>query len=644
MKVLWLLGFLLSMGMMGCALTPSSFLSTVDKDRLRKVFADSLGKEDIPSVSYSILGYNLLGETAPNSEALCKKLQKFAEAPDASVANAYQLTAAAKQLPGCSVKLGAKLSQAVAAAMTSDGSAGNLYYASMANINLGQAIDKASTAKVLAAALKKDDGVANLGYAFNLASQLNAADVKSVFERVEDAIVQADTVDDKMLQFEGGLSVTHLVVSGAYKLAAAVNKAPSIGKMQAVMFANYFLSRKSVQQSKGAFHLLEALTILTANKFHVPVAVTTLGGNVVSEATPNVQVKITDLLGKSLGKMDVTIESAMRVSDGSTVMEKAKMAAAAAAGDDSAYQIDMFSAAKTVGRGFYELTLTAAPAKADDRLVGNVGAMLTVKVISEVTLDEVELGLGDADQSVAAKTHKLTYPTKFGQVMEADHHHKVTLKFAVKDKASREKIAVHQAFVTLVNAQTKAEIVFVAEAAGAGSSDYVFELDVSAKAKEFAGASGKYQIKVIVGDAVIANPIAWNVADLKITFPTGGAASAAEAEVSGVKPEIEHQFREPEKRPPAVVSNAFTLLCLALPAAVLLLAWAKLGVNVSGFPLSLSSLGFHLGLGAIFGLYYFFWLNMSMFSTIKYLIMIGVVTFLCGNSMLSKIAEKRKAA
>ena len=67
------------------------------------------------------------------------------------------------------------------------------------------------------------------------------------------------------------------------------------------------------------------------------------------------------------------------------------------------------------------------------------------------------------------------------------------------------------------------------------------------------------------------------------------------------------------------------------------------GVNVSNFPVSVTGLGFHLGLGAIFALYYFFWLNMSMFTTLKYLIMIGVVTFLCGNSMLSKIAEKRKS-
>jgi oligosaccharyltransferase complex subunit delta (ribophorin II) len=32
---------------------------------------------------------------------------------------------------------------------------------------------------------------------------------------------------------------------------------------------------------------------------------------------------------------------------------------------------------------------------------------------------------------------------------------------------------------------------------------------------------------------------------------------------SSVKPEIKHKFREPEVRPPPVVSNTFTLLCIA---------------------------------------------------------------------------------
>lgn len=55
-------------------------------------------------------------------------------------------------------------------------------------------------------------------------------------------------------------------------------------------------------------------------------------------------------------------------------------------------------------------------------------------------------------------------------------------------------------------------------------------------------------------------------------------------------------FREPEKRPPAMVSNLFTGLCLA-PVLLLLILWAKLGINISNFPFSLSAIAFHVGLG-----------------------------------------------
>lgn len=53
--------------------------------------------------------------------------------------------------------------------------------------------------------------------------------------------------------------------------------------------------------------------------------------------------------------------------------------------------------------------------------------------------------------------------------------------------------------------------------------------------------------------------------------------------------------REPEKRPAAIVSNVFTILCIA-PFVIMLLMWLKLGINVSNFPMSLSALGFHIGL------------------------------------------------
>ena len=95
--------------------------------------------------------------------------------------------------------------QAVTAAF-GDGSPTQLYHAYMAQVALGTPpTDKANIAKLLAAALKnKDSSLADSGYAFNLAATaLDGKDAKQIFDMIEDAVVQADEVDGKMLQFEG---------------------------------------------------------------------------------------------------------------------------------------------------------------------------------------------------------------------------------------------------------------------------------------------------------------------------------------------------------------------------------------------------------------------------------------------------------
>lgn len=105
----------------------------------------------------------------------------------------------------------------------------------------------------------------SLGYAFHIGSAVSG-DVSSLYDRIEDAVVQADEVDGRMLQFEGGLSITALLVDGAYQLCEASKKPVPLKPEQAVKFANYLLSRKSVQLPKGVHYLLHALTMFTTNK------------------------------------------------------------------------------------------------------------------------------------------------------------------------------------------------------------------------------------------------------------------------------------------------------------------------------------------------------------------------------------------
>jgi len=56
--------------------------------------------------------------------------------------------------------------------------------------------------------------------------------------------------------------------------------------------------------------------------------------------------------------------------------------------------------------GFYKLTVSAAPGKADARLLGTTGATVMVKVIAQVTLENVELGVADRDQMASPKPFK----------------------------------------------------------------------------------------------------------------------------------------------------------------------------------------------------------------------------------------------
>lgn len=55
-----------------------------------------------------------------------------------------------------------------------------------------------------------------MGYGFYVASELGT-NGRQAYDWVESAFAQADEVDGKMLQFEGGLSITGLVFNGALR-------------------------------------------------------------------------------------------------------------------------------------------------------------------------------------------------------------------------------------------------------------------------------------------------------------------------------------------------------------------------------------------------------------------------------------------
>lgn len=618
------------------ALTPSTYLTVADTTRLKTVFNNALPFSDLTTSYYAILGYSLLGEKITAAEDPCKFINSKIDSK--SLESLFFGTSASKLLGNCKISSVNNLQQVLESALKEESSMHDIYYAVLSLKNLGVNFDSAKVAKILTSALKKDDSVMNLGLAFHVASKLKG-DVTSFFERIEDAIVQADEVDGKYLQFEGGLGITSTTISGMYHLAEAVNKTPAVTSEQAVKFTNYFLSRKFVQTVKGAAQLLDILRILAINKFHIPVAITIASNSALSEQNPSVQVRITNVLGASLGPLSVVTESATRLGDDAVVMSKKTFQPVK--GSDVLYSLNFLESVDFTSsalRGFYKISIKAIPTKADPRLVGNTGARIDVKVMTEVVVENAEIGTIDRDQATSAKSVKVQYPKQTETKLEADYHQKILMKFTLKDKNAKSTMVAHQAFVQFISKE-KEEIIFVAEP---DSSDiYRFDLDIYSKAKEFDYASGLYEVSLVVGDAVIMNPFVWKVGEISLTFPVNPNPPKTVENPFIPKPEIRHLFREQEKRPSSIVSNTFTGL-VVVPLLIMFIMWFKLGANLSNFPFSVSAILFHTGLGAIFVLFGLFWLKLNMFTTLKYLSIIGTVTFLSGHNLLNRLATMRK--
>ncbi|XP_043477355.1 dolichyl-diphosphooligosaccharide--protein glycosyltransferase subunit 2 [Leptopilina heterotoma] len=623
----------------------SSYLSDADRVRLRKVIESGFQLDDVSAVHYAVLGHNLIGDTIPRTAEICKfLLQSTGDGSSLTPENAYYITSTWKTLKVCQALPVAAITKALTAVIEKEGSTIlEFHYAINSLTALSQKLSDAVTSKVvknLQAILKKDDSLLNLGYAFKIAADLGAAGAFA-FERIEDTIVQADEVNGRFLQFEGGLTVTSLIVNGIFQLSSNLKKKLPLSSHQTVKFTNYLLSRRSVQTPKGVVSLLSALDVLATNEYEKPICIALMEGeNIVSTKQPLIRVKICNILGKPLASTPTVVaNTATRVGDDVVVLNKKNFQVDPK--DKTLFTTNLMDAKPE--RGFYKVAISA----------GSISNTVTVKVLSEAVVDYLEIGTADADQTMQPKLVRVSYSEKMKDKIEADSQQKLVMRFLLKDSLTKKAMRVHQAFVRLSSVPQPGkekltnEIIFVAEPDA--SHIYKFDMPLATAAKNFGHQSGDYNVELVIGDAVLSNSFQWNLGTVNLKFPEPTAAELAEKSsvykdkqnMYQPKPEIKHMFREPEKRPPAFVSNLFTGLCLA-PVLLLFILWAKLGINISNFPLSLSAIGFHVGLGGIFVLFGVFWLKLNMFVTLRYLLGLGIVTFLAGSKLLSQIAQGQK--
>jgi oligosaccharyltransferase complex subunit delta (ribophorin II) len=483
---------------------------------------------------------------------------------------------------------------------------------------------KKKIATNLQSLLKKDDSLQSLGYGFNIANELGES-ASFIFEKIEDAIAQADEIDGKMLQFEGGLSVTSLIVDGILKLSTLKPSLNPIDVNQATKFTRYFLSRRSVTTAKGASAVIESLKLIMEQKNISPISIRLADNGKINPEKPILKVQITNLLGEPLTEKPASVKISILTSkkQKSSVSDESMTPSSA---DSTIYTLDLTN--KNLAKGQYLVEINAGKFQQTD---------LTAIVLGKVKLNNIDVSVSDAESQSPSKQYTLAGTDKLPGSIVLDHQQKIVFRFDLLDSKTNNVIDVHQCFVKFSD-ESGAEIIFIAEQDVAKA--YKFEMDVGARANDFGGRSGVYTIDLIVGDKFLANSLVRRVGEISLKFTYDTRKSQDDKGRFKAKTEIHHLFREPEKRPPRFVSDLFTILCLT-PILILFSLWLKIGLRLSNFTFSLSSLGFHSGLAGIFGLFICFWLKLNMFQTIKYLIPLATFTFLSGNKVLRYIANKR---
>lgn len=120
--------------------------------------------------------------------------------------------------------------------------------------------------KRLNALAKTDDSILGQGYTLLTGAQLSQPIAKFYADTINDLVQQADEIDGRILQYEGGISTTTLVFSAFYEVAEKAGSSVKIDPKQLIKFANYFSSKRHVATLRSAYYLTKVFKYLSDNK------------------------------------------------------------------------------------------------------------------------------------------------------------------------------------------------------------------------------------------------------------------------------------------------------------------------------------------------------------------------------------------
>ncbi|XWS76238.1 hypothetical protein CRYUN_Cryun01aG0158200 [Craigia yunnanensis] len=469
-------------------------------------------------------------------------------------------------------------------------------------------------------------------------------DISKLFDSIEKYDDGALYFDDKLVdgrEHQGPLSTTSSVVRGLTAFAEVTAGSLNLPGDKILGLAKFFLGIGVPGDAKDFFNQVDSLACLEINRVSIPLIIS-LPSTVLSLTKKDtLQVRVNTALGSNAPPLTVKLVGAFTsgTKDASLVeSQELKF-------DTGSGLHILNNLPKSIDVGSYTFVFEIVLHEPEHEKVYVTGSQTKVPIFVTglIKIENAEITVLDSDLGSIETQKKLDLAGQNAVSLAANHLQKLRLSFQLTTPRGRA-FKPHQALLKLRH-ESNVEHIFVV-----GNSGKQFEivLNFLGLVEKFFYLSGRYDIELTVGDAVMENSLLLAIGHIELDLPEPPEKASRPPPQSvdpysryGPKAEITHIFRSPEKRPPKELSLAFLGLTI-LPLLGFLIGLLSLGVNLKNFPTkavpATFAILFHVGIGAVLLLYVLFWLKLDLFQTLKLLGFLGVFLVFVGHRILSHLA------
>ncbi|CAH9076662.1 unnamed protein product [Cuscuta europaea] len=469
-------------------------------------------------------------------------------------------------------------------------------------------------------------------------------DISNLFDGIEKYDDGAYYFDEKLVDVNGHcgpLSASSSIVHGITALAAATHESLNIPGEKILGLAKFFLGVGIPGNGKDLYFQIDALACLEDNRVYIPL-ILSLPTTVLSRNRKDqLKVHVNTVLGSCAPPLIVRLKQffVSGSKDASLVDEDLKFDP-----KNAVHFLDALPESIDVGSYIFSFDIVLHDPEHKKIYVTGGRSKVSIYVTGVITADHAEIAVLDSDLENVETKKMLNFAGENSVSLSANHLQKLRLTFQLTTPLGHA-FKPHQTFLKLGH-ESGVDHIFVV-----GNSGTHFEiiLDFLGLVEKLFYLSGRYDVQLTVGDAVMENSFLQSLGfvELDLPEPPENAFRPPLQPIDtssryGPKAEIAHIFRIPEKQPPRELSLAFSATIL-LPLFGFFIGLLRLGVNLKSFPTATIPATFaalfHAGIAAVLTLYLLFWLKLNLFTTLKALGILAIFLVFVGHSTLAHLAS-----